>query len=203
MQHISRQKESTISTVERPSASEGLRDRLKIIVDQFGSNSAFARHIGVAETTIRRWINGSVEPKHHSLVGVAAAANVSIEWLMSGKGEMRPQETIRLREAAEVEYKTTARSRQVQSDNMEPTLCFGDDIGIEAVSIAPSQVQSGVYVVRIGGSEGIWRLQGTPDKKLWLLNDNPKYHQSNTAVDLSEAKDLEIVARVTWVRHEL
>lgn len=201
MQQISRQKESIASTVERPSASEGLRDRLKMIVDQFGSNSAFARHIGVAETTIRRWINGSVEPKHHSLVGVAAAANVSIEWLMSGKGEMRPQGGIPKGPA--VEGKAIPRSRQVQSDNMEPTLCFGDDIGIEAISITPAQVQSGVYVVRVGGSEGIWRLQGTPDKKLWLLNDNPKYHQSNTAVDLSEAKDLEIVARVTWVRHEL
>jgi phage repressor protein C with HTH and peptisase S24 domain len=55
----------------------------------------------------------------------------------------------------------------------------------------------------VGDNEGIWRLQSTPDKRLWLLNDNPKYQHSNTAIDLSEAENLEVIARVVWVRHKL
>jgi phage repressor protein C with HTH and peptisase S24 domain len=206
MQDKNRQNASSVSTVERRSGSQGLRDRLKLIVKEFGSNSAFARHIGVAETTIRRWLNGSVEPKPHSLAGVAAAVNVSIDWLVEGKGVMRPKgaqalEPLRLAELQNA-YATTSLMR-VESDNMEPTLWPGDDIGVEPVGASPSQLQGGVYVVRMGGNEGIWRLQGAPDKRLWLLNDNPKYHQSNAAIDLSDAGDLEIVARVVWVRHKL
>jgi transcriptional regulator with XRE-family HTH domain len=64
-------------------------DRLKTLIEEFPSLSAFARSCGIAESTIRKWRDGDSEPDRDKLVALAEAANVSLEWLVAGKGEMR------------------------------------------------------------------------------------------------------------------
>jgi len=64
--------------------------RLKLLIDEFGSARAFARACGVSESAIRKWHGGTSEPTREKLVAMAEAANVSIEWLASGRGSMRP-----------------------------------------------------------------------------------------------------------------
>jgi phage repressor protein C with HTH and peptisase S24 domain len=180
--------------------------RLKEVIKIFGSNSALAREIGSAESTIRRWAAGAVEPKYDSLVAISKAADISLEWLMTGRGQMR-ESTQTPPIAGE---KTVDRAEHVVEatmivawDNMEPTLCTGDEIGIEPAKIDPQEVTSGIYILRMGSIKGVWRLQPAADKKIWLLNDNPKYQRGDTSIDLTKAHDIEISARVLWVRHKL
>jgi phage repressor protein C with HTH and peptisase S24 domain len=185
---------------------QNLKDRIKLVAGLQGGNSALARSIDSAESTVRKWIKGDAEPKYNSLVSIANATNVSLEWLMSGAGEMRVQGAEKKNDKlgeARATYGGREVRAEVLSSNMEPTLCPGDEIGTEPSQVPVSQIQDGIYLIRVGDNEGIWRLQSTPDKRLWLLNDNPKYQHSNTAIDLSEAENLEVIARVVWVRHKL
>jgi phage repressor protein C with HTH and peptisase S24 domain len=180
--------------------------RLKTVIDLFGGNSGLARKIGSAESSIRRWASGIVEPKYDSLLSIAQAADISVEWLMTGKGEMRASGFVPTTNAEHLATSGELRSQSIAtigSDNMEPTLCIGDEIGIEDTSLPLREVVSGIYMLKIDGTKGVWRLQKTVDKKLWILNDNPKYHQSNASINLETSQGVEIVAKVIWVRHIL
>ncbi len=85
----------TQSASNRPQCEETLSkdaafvSRLKLLIDEFGSARAFARACGVSESAIRKWHGGNSEPTREKLVAMAEAANVSIEWLATGRGSMR------------------------------------------------------------------------------------------------------------------
>ena len=87
----------TLKSKSAPSAGsldlQNLKDRIKLVAGLQGGNSALARSIDSAESTVRKWIKGESEPKYNSLVAIANAAEVSLEWLMAGEGEMRVQST--------------------------------------------------------------------------------------------------------------
>jgi phage repressor protein C with HTH and peptisase S24 domain len=194
---------SNQAAAAKNSEREVFISRLKSVVEAFGSNSAFAREIGSAESTIRRWLAGTVEPKYDSLVAIANVANVSLEWLMTGKEDAdSPIKPIYSSESTIIHAEqSTQKTMIVGWDNMEPTIYKGDEIGIEAVKIDPREVTSGIYVLKMGDSRGVWRIQPAADQKIWLLNDNPKYQKGDTAIEITQAHNVEIDARVLWVRH--
>jgi phage repressor protein C with HTH and peptisase S24 domain len=190
------QKESLLKS------SDAFRARLRTVVNFFNSNIEAADQIGATETTIRRWLSGAAEPRKPALAKLASAAGISYEWLVHGVGAMNIDGSkVEKVENTKVE-KVSLKTKTVISDNMEPVLYIGDEIELEPVSAHLSEVPGGIYAVRVGSSEGIWRLQHSPNRKVWLLNDNPRYQQSNATVDVSEADDLEIVGRVVSVRHK-
>jgi phage repressor protein C with HTH and peptisase S24 domain len=202
-QDKTRHMRSNQAAAAKNSEREVFISRLKSVVEAFGSNSAFAREIGSAESTIRRWLAGTVEPKYDSLVAIANAANISLEWLMTGKEDAdSPIAPIYSGDSTGIRAEQGIQETMiVRWDNMEPTIYKGDEIGIEIVEIDPSEVTSGIYILKMGDSRGVWRIQPAADKKIWLLSDNPKYQKGDTAIELTQAHDIEIDARVIWVRH--
>jgi phage repressor protein C with HTH and peptisase S24 domain len=76
---------------------EEFRRRLRLIMQQFGSVADLARAVGVSDNAIYKWVSGRGQPSMISLVNLARAARVSIEWLATGqetaKGETRGAES--------------------------------------------------------------------------------------------------------------
>lgn len=71
--------------------SSGFHERLNLLLPSFKSVRAFAIASGVSQTGLQRLINGG-EPTLSTLVALAKAANVSVEWLATGMGAMRKGE---------------------------------------------------------------------------------------------------------------
>jgi len=77
-----------MSTTKDEAAPFG--DRLGLIMRQFGSVAELARAIGVSDNAIYKWIAGRGQPSLASLVAIAAAAGVSVEWLATGSESPPP-----------------------------------------------------------------------------------------------------------------
>jgi len=63
------------------------RRRLRLIMQQFDSVADLAHAVGVSDNAIYKWVSGRGLPSTISLVNLAKAAGVSVEWLATGKGE--------------------------------------------------------------------------------------------------------------------
>ncbi len=64
---------------------ENLSARLTLIARQFGGVAGLARTIGVSDNAIYKWLAGRGPPSLASVVAIARAAGVSIEWLATGR----------------------------------------------------------------------------------------------------------------------
>lgn len=57
-----------------------------ILKEKFnGNTSEFARNIGIAITSLNRWLIGEADPSRSNLIKTAEASGVSLEWLATGK----------------------------------------------------------------------------------------------------------------------
>lgn len=74
--------------------SDAFGERLKLLIGN-ESQRSFAQKIDVSEGTLRAWINGKSEPNVSALISLANERNVSIDWLVTGKGPMLPGATDR------------------------------------------------------------------------------------------------------------
>ncbi|MFK4751483.1 LexA family transcriptional regulator [Oceanobacter antarcticus] len=63
-------------------------DRISHLLDSFKNTSAFAREVGVSESVVRRWRDGTSEPSRKNLEAIAKASGARIEWLVLGTGTM-------------------------------------------------------------------------------------------------------------------
>lgn len=70
---------------------ESINDRIKQIVEQSGKSvRAYAEFSGIAQTTLNDCIKGTTEPKFGLIDRIMnAEPNISPDWLLTGKGEMR------------------------------------------------------------------------------------------------------------------
>ncbi|CAK0752058.1 putative HTH cro/C1-type domain-containing protein [Azospirillaceae bacterium] len=65
--------------------------RLRTILDEQKSVLSFARKCEVDDNLLRRYLAGS-EPGLDKVVRIAKAAGVSVQWLTTGEGPMRPED---------------------------------------------------------------------------------------------------------------
>ena len=66
--------------------------RFALLVAEFGSRYRLSKAAGVSESTLQQYSGPAsiLPPRADILLKLARAANVSVEWLATGKGEMRP-----------------------------------------------------------------------------------------------------------------
>jgi len=69
---------------------DSFADRFGLLVKEFGSRYRLAKVSGVPESTLQQYADQELPPRGDILIKLARAANVPIEWLASGQGEMRP-----------------------------------------------------------------------------------------------------------------
>ncbi len=60
-------------------------------MQQFGSVAGLARAVGVSDNAIYKWVSGRGQPSMVSLVNLARAARVSVEWLATGQDAPKTQ----------------------------------------------------------------------------------------------------------------
>ena len=63
--------------------------RFALLVKEFGSRYRLAKASGVPESTLQQYADQNLPPRSDILIKLARAANVSVEWLATGQGEMR------------------------------------------------------------------------------------------------------------------
>ncbi len=66
-----------------------LAERIKKCAHIAGSGDALAQKAAIPRRTLETYLSGEAEPKTTRMVAIARAANVSVEWLATGEGEMR------------------------------------------------------------------------------------------------------------------
>ncbi|PMR77058.1 transcriptional regulator [Billgrantia endophytica] len=59
---------------------------MRIAIKQAGGATIMAEKAGVSTSVLRKWRAGQSEPTLSSLVRMARAANLSVEWLATGEG---------------------------------------------------------------------------------------------------------------------
>lgn len=68
-------------------------ERLKVAIAQAGrTQEVLASDVGLSLSGFRKWLYGDTEPQMSGLVRAADALGVTIEWLATGVGPMRPGE---------------------------------------------------------------------------------------------------------------
>lgn len=70
-------------TIRGPTPEFGAR--MAVVIHKLGGLNAAGAAAETAAETIRNWRDGRREPKGFALVRLASAANVSVEWLLTGR----------------------------------------------------------------------------------------------------------------------
>lgn len=73
-------------------AMNGLGSRLSLIANELGGLEKAAREASVSLAQFKRYIKGDNQPTFGSMVALAKSSNVSLEWLATGEGQMRPDD---------------------------------------------------------------------------------------------------------------
>lgn len=73
-------------------SKEKFGERVGIIADLVGGQAELSRRSGISTVSIGSYLKGESDPSRERLVAMASAANVSLFWLATGEGEMRPSE---------------------------------------------------------------------------------------------------------------
>jgi hypothetical protein len=73
-----------------PAANADLAARIRLLIAQEGSASAIARRCGCSEGAVRSWRDGQSDLSRTRCIALARALDVSLLWLVTGEGPMRP-----------------------------------------------------------------------------------------------------------------
>lgn len=80
----------TESELLRQSWLKSMGGRIDDVCKKIGSQMQAAIVAGVSVSTIQRYIRGEVDPSLEGMMRIANQAGVSLDWLVSGEGPMRP-----------------------------------------------------------------------------------------------------------------
>lgn len=84
----------------------------------------------------------------------------------------------------------------IEGDSMEPSLRPGDVVLVDRTHIAPKR--DGIYVIRMGDSLLVKRLQRLPNHRLKVTSDNPAYEPFEISLDFDLDNEFEVIGRVIW-----
>ncbi|MCD8522594.1 MAG: S26 family signal peptidase [Saccharospirillaceae bacterium] len=85
----------------------------------------------------------------------------------------------------------------VQGESMTPTLHPGDVILVDRRN-GENITTDGIYVIRMGDSLLVKRIQRLPGQKLRISSDNPAYQPFELKIDEAASDELAIIGRVVW-----
>lgn len=73
-----------------PEIKDGVRERIRLTAQKIGSGDELSRRSGVPRRTLENYLSGRSEPKATALAAIAAAASVSLDWLIVGQEPRGP-----------------------------------------------------------------------------------------------------------------
>ena len=152
-----------------------------------------ARRIDIAQPSISKWCSNQAVPRVIYLERMAKVFGVSAHWLTYGRDEVvirpRPEssETIGLSltaDSAKRTFGTEANKLSLftqESDDMAPTIRSGSLVVINHT--INKVIGSGVYLVQVGETKELRRIQPLVDGTLDIRIDNPKRFANEIATD--------------------
>ena len=84
----------------------------------------------------------------------------------------------------------------VEGESMEPSLRPGDVILVDHTDNVAKR--DGIYVIRMGDSLLVKRLQRLPNRVLKVNSDNPDYESFEISLDVDHGTEFMIIGRVVW-----
>lgn len=84
----------------------------------------------------------------------------------------------------------------VEGESMEPSLRPGDVILVDHTDNVAKR--DGIYVIRMGDSLLVKRLQRLPNRVLKVNSDNPDYESFEISLDVDHGTEFMIIGRVLW-----
>ncbi len=101
--------------------------RLKTLVSGYYSANQFAKLCGIQQSLLRKYLNAISLPGLDKLVAIASATGVSVEWLATGKGSMRPEQASKSSDNADGRASASGSPRNgtgPQSDDERSEVAF-------------------------------------------------------------------------------
>lgn len=205
--------------------------RFKELVDEVagGKRSAFAREVGLPDSTVQSYFVMKIQPTADKLIKIAKKTGVNLNWLLLGEGPRErfepefvvvPRIEVRLgaggeAEVYDVEEKENYAFRRdwllsrgnpkhmrlmtVVGDSMEPTLSEGD---LVLVDLSKTDPRDGIYALRIHTGLVVKRVQRMGKSRIRVISDNPKYPPQEFDLE-SEGNDLAVIGKVIWLGRSL
>ena len=76
-----------------PSFTAELGTRFSLVIERIGGLKKAAETAGTSDETLANWRDGRARPSLFGVIGLAEAADVSVEWLATGREPMERGET--------------------------------------------------------------------------------------------------------------
>lgn len=215
----------------RTIAKGSLADRLQVLADRNGGLANLAREASINASVLTRCLDGGA-PSVATARAICAAAGVSLDWFLSGKGSDSPQATNGVLKIPLFSAEASAGPGLVPVADGEPedflfipsgalTLQSGVAADLFALhargdSMEPTlrngalliankadqQAREGIYVIVRGDALLVKRTQIRENQTLRLKSDNTQYDDEE--IDLkSPVHGLKIIGRVIWAGHSI
>jgi phage repressor protein C with HTH and peptisase S24 domain len=75
-----------------PEIDHAFRERMDICAKLAGNATVLADRSGISRRAIGTYLSGASDPTRARLISISRACGVSLDWLATGKGPMRPEE---------------------------------------------------------------------------------------------------------------
>lgn len=205
-----------------PSASsdylQGLGQRIAKVASLVGGKRRLAEHAGISESHLYRCIKGTSATTIEPLMAIAEAANISLDWLVSGNGNMHQAHfsnpSLHLAGIQPLSHNDD-HSREAlfisdwwlnqnslsdtglkycisESSSMSPTITPGSTL---VINTRDQQLTEGaIYAFRHQDSLMIRRLQWAGADSIWLLADNPAFQA--TLIDTQQLQKSGVIGRL-------
>jgi len=185
-----------------------------------GGKRGLAERAEISESYLHRVIAGKSIPTLKPLLGIARAANVSLDWLVDGYGPRNWRDEVGwvgvyedgiVRTTPEVVFSLRWLKRfhgidgyadyvdfrvfYVKDESMSPAFKIGDQLLID--TRRNNSQKPGVYLVEVGRVPQIRRVEGVGKKKVKLLADNPKFEP--TEISTSDSELFKVIGQVLWL----
>jgi DNA-binding phage protein len=211
-----------MTTHNHPSTSsdylQSLGQRIAKVASLVGGKRRLAEHAGISESHLYRCIRGTSATTIEPLLSIAKTANISLDWLLTGEGDMRLSGTSTsephlitvppLLLKGDATKEALVLSDWWLSQNCLPdtglkycisdSICMSPTITIGSVLFIDTQDQQltegAIYAFRHQGSLMIRRLQWTGADSIWLLADNPAFQA--TLMDTLHLQKSEVLGRL-------
>ena len=189
-----------VNKVMSKSMQQGLALRISAVRDRIGGTRNLMESTGISQSYLSRLMNGVVDnPGIQQLMKIAAAGNVTVDYLVTGSGD----DTERAEMVLDIEdHHLFYVDRSIFARlGVNPKHCRvfvnqGDSIvsyqsGDLLLINRQSSSGDGVYLVDFGGGPSVRRLSWLPGGLVDVISDN--YGSNKIPV-----ADLNIIGRVVW-----
>lgn len=179
---------------------QGLGERIKKVRDQVGGTGKLMDATGISQSYLSRLMNGVIDnPGIKQLISIAAAGNVSVDYLVTGSGVLDDRvELVADIDNQQILYFDRSVIDRLSVDVVRCRFFINQGDSISDffpgdLLLINTQLKNGdgIYLVDFGGGPSVRRLAWLPGGLVDVISDNYGANKIPVA-------DLNIIGRVIW-----